>query len=318
MLNVYCCDSGKFCHKDADSLNRSGVVWVDLLSPDDDEIRRVEERFSIHLPTPEEMQEIEVSSRLYEENGAYFMTITGVAGTLSEEPSLTQVTFILKDGALITLRHADMRTLSHFPLKAAPYRSGLVVLVAILEVLIDLNADGLEKAGQEIESISSRIFAPESPTGGGRNFHLTLKAISKAGERGSKVRESLVSIERLQAYMVAAAVVPKTEKDLSIRLKTLSRDIFSLLDHVSFQGGKINFLLDATLGLVSIEQNAIIKIFSVSAVVFLPPTLIASIYGMNFDFMPELSSPFGYPFALVMMVASALVPYLFFKWKRWL
>jgi magnesium transporter len=145
-----------------------------------------------------------------------------------------------------------------------------------------------------------------------------LEQIGRKGDLTSHIRDSLVTLERLVGFLGHVAMQRKSGKDLRERLKTLSRDVRSLTDHSSFLSQKITFLLDATLGMINIEQNAIIKIFSVAAVVFLPPTLIASIYGMNFEEMPELDWLFGYPFAIALMILSAILPYLFFKRRGWL
>ena len=150
-----------------------------------------------------------------------------------------------------------------------------------------------------------------------RDFQKLIARIGRAGDLATKARESLVSIGRLLAFAIQASQA-RGRKGSGSRLKTVGRDVASLSDHASFLNQKINFMLDATLGMINIEQNAIIKIFSVAAVVFLPPTLIASIYGMNFTDMPELGLPFGYPLALALMVVSAILPYWYFKRRGWL
>ena len=155
----------------------------------------------------------------------------------------------------------------------------------------------------------------------GVNLQELIERIGEEGDFVSKMRESLVSIGRAVAFMQAVedqARENKQVKENKARIKILQRDIVSLTDHATFLSGKISFLLDAVLGLISIEQNGIIKIFSVAAVVFLPPTLVASIYGMNFAFMPELQWQFGYPFAILLMIMSAVLPYYYFKGKGWL
>ena len=145
-----------------------------------------------------------------------------------------------------------------------------------------------------------------------------LTTIGRKGDLTSKVRESLVSIGRVVTFVSAAVDGVKWSKDMREQLKTMQRDVASLTDHASYLSSKITFVLDAMLGVVNLEQNNIIKLFSVMAVVLMPPTLIASIYGMNFKSMPELEHPLGYPLALLAMVAAAVLPYVFFKWKRWL
>ncbi len=145
-----------------------------------------------------------------------------------------------------------------------------------------------------------------------------LKAIGRKEDIASSIRDSLISLQRLAGFLAHVSTQTRMSKDIRARIKTLSRDVLSLADHATFLSQKINFLLDATLGMISIEQNAIIKIFSVAAVIFLPPTLVASIYGMNFDIIPELKWELGYPFAIAMMVLSAILPFWYFRRRGWL
>ena len=151
-----------------------------------------------------------------------------------------------------------------------------------------------------------------------RTYNDILKTIGRKGDLTSKVRESLVSIGRLLLFLANEADGMRWAKDMRAQLKAMQRDVQSLSDHATYLTNKITFLLDAMLGVVSLEQNNIIKIFSVAAVVFMPPTLVASIYGMNFKHMPELDWEFGYPIAIVLMLVAAVLPYFFFKWKKWL
>ena len=298
------------------------AVWIDLVAPTQEEERRVETLLGIEVPTREEMQEIEVSSRLYEENGALYMTATIVAKAETEHPEASAVSFILAGDRLVTVRYAEPQPFALFSARCqrapAAYTRGDAVLVGLLDALIDRMADVLERIGLEVDEISHQVFEHSNRPGGRRDFQDILRRLGRRGELTSQVRESLVGIGRLLMFFAQASATIKTAKELRNRLRTMSQDVRSLTDHVSFLSGKIDFLLDATLGMINIEQNAIIKIFSVVAVVFLPPTLIASIYGMNFAYMPELQWPLGYPMALLLMLASAITPYLYFKRRGWL
>jgi magnesium transporter len=192
--------------------------------------------------------------------------------------------------------------------------------MGLLEAFIDRFADILERVSLDLDQTSRTIFdtRPGRP-GGERDLQAVLKTLARNDDLASTSRESLLSISRVLSFLgVVADSWPKKEaKDLKIRLKTASRDIASLAEHAGFETNKINFLLNATLGMINIEQNRIIKLFSVAAVVFLPPTLVASLYGMNFRHMPELDWTYGYPMAIGAMILSAVVPYLFFKAKGW-
>ena len=169
----------------------------------------------------------------------------------------------------------------------------------------------------EVDHVSRDIFEPESERTSSQ-YKDILTAIGRKGDLTSKVRESLVSIGRLLLFLANEAEGMRWAKDTRALLISMQRDVQSLSDHATYLGGKITFLLDAVVGVVTIEQNNIIKIFSVAAVALLPPTLIASIYGMNFKNMPELNWPYGYPLAILLMICGAVLPYFYFKWKKWL
>jgi magnesium transporter len=187
----------------------------------------------------------------------------------------------------------------------------------LLDAVIDRSADILERVGAEVDQISHQIFEPDdeavTPV-----YNDVLKALGRKGDLTSKVRESQVSVGRLLSFLAHEAETMKWVKDARAQLQSMQRDVISLTDHASYLSNKITFLLDAMLGVVNLQQNAIIKIFSVAAVVLMPPTLVASIYGMNFKHMPELDLWFGYPLAIVVMVLAAVLPYVYFKWRKWL
>ena len=300
------------------------ALWLDLLDPTPADEKRLEAAFGIGIPTREEMREIESSNRLYEEAGALFMTATVVTKLDSDLPESTQITFILTGTRLITVRYVDplpfRRFIAHAERHTAGGSSGATIFAGLLESIINRIADVLERAGSQLDSESAGIFAHTSPgrrRSASRDFRGILERLGQNGELLSKSRESLVSLGRLLAF---AQQQPTNyfAQDVRARFRMLSRDVLAMSDHVTYLGNKVQFLLEATLGMVNIEQNAIIKIFSVAAVVLLPPTTIASVYGMNFHHMPELEWVAGYPFALGLMVVSAVLPYMRFKRKGWL
>jgi magnesium transporter len=301
-----------------------GAVWLDLLTPTAEEDRMVEKAVGVAVPTREEMAEIEPSSRLYIENGARFMTATLVSAADTPTPTTTVVTFILGSGPLVTVRYDDPRPFaiaaSRLSRYCMPGAAGVNVLIDLLDAIIDRAADVLERTGSDIDAISRRIFERGAGTGedASHSYKEILKTIGQKGDLNSKVRESMVSINRLVLFLANDAEDLRLQKEQRSLVKSMARDVSSLADHASFLANKIIFLLDATLGMVTLEQNNVIKIFSVVAVVFLPPTLVATIYGMNFAVMPELQWTYGYPFALFMMLGAAILPYAFFKWRKWL
>ncbi|WP_407114034.1 magnesium transporter CorA family protein [Bradyrhizobium sp. LMG 9283] len=299
------------------------AVWIDLVNPSAAEDKAVERLAGIAIPTREDMQEIEISSRLYMENGARYMTATLMCHSDTDMPRTTAVTFILGDHRLVTVRYDLPKPFALVEAKLArsctPSITGEMVLMELLDAVIDRCADILERCGTEIDQVSHDIFEPESERHGqAKRYSQILISIGRKGDLTSKVRESLVSIGRVVTFLSAVVEGVKWSKDMREQLKTMQRDVASLTDHASYLSNKITFVLDAMLGVVNLEQNNIIKLFSVMAVVLMPPTLIASVYGMNFKVMPELEWVHGYPMALVMMLIAAVVPYWIFKWKKWL
>jgi magnesium transporter len=306
---------------DVDALP-ADAVWIDLKSPVPGEDKAVERLVGIEIPTREDMQEIEASSRLYIEHGARYMTATLMCAADSQAPRTTPVTFILAGHRLVTVRYDEPRpfalTAAKLARSCSPSITGDGVLLELLDAVIDRCADILERAGADVDSVSSQIFEPSVERGHARTYSQILLTIGKKGDLTSKVRESLVSIGRLISFVLVETDAGRWSKEQKVQFKTQQRDVISLTDHASYLSNKITFVLDAMLGVVNLEQNNIIKLFSVMAVVLMPPTLIASIYGMNFRRMPELEWPYGYPLALLAMLLAAVLPYMFFKWKRWL
>lgn len=320
----YAIENGRIKPVDAPLEALDRVVWLDLYQTTPAEIEALEEALDVDIPTRDEMEEIEISSRLYHEDHAWFMTVTLPANATSDNAEMAPVSFVLTEKLLITVRTTDPRAFRTFPKRAMQadleLQDAATLLLALQEAIVDRLADILESAGREIERISNRIFIDNAiDTTGKSSFQDVLRRLGRQGDLLSDLRESLMTMSRVSGYfsliwprLNSAAEQPRE------RLKTLGRDIQSISEHASFMTQKVTFLLDATLGMINIEQNATIKIFSVLAVVFLPPTLIASIYGMNFEFMPELGWKLGYPMAVVMMIAAAVIPYWWFKRKGWL
>src|SRR5215813_6843015 len=303
MLSVYVPKGNTLERKPVESTGEipEGAVWLDLVTPNQGEDKLVERAIGIAVPTREEMQEIEVTSRLYVENSARYMTATLMCQSDTANPKTTAVTFILADNKLVTVRYDEPRPFTIVGTKLAricpPSVSGQSVLIDLLDAVVDRAADILERIGAEVDQVSHDIFEPEkTPTDRSRSSKDLLTTIGRKGDLTSKVRESLVSIGRLLLFLANEADTLRWPKEARAQLKGMQRDVQSLSDHATYLSNKITFLLDAVLGMVSLEQNNIIKIFSVVAVVFMPPTLVASIYGMNFHHMPELDWNFGYPF----------------------
>lgn len=291
------------------------VIWIDLVSPTADEERAVEGAYGVDLPTREETAHLEPSSRLYQEDGATFLTASLLAKADEPHPIVTPVTFVLIDNVLITIRYEPLKAFSMFAQRCSHVEvaDGGEAALELLDAIVERAAEVLELQSNLVHETSVAIFNRPPSTA----FGPLLTDLSRAQSITSMVRKSLVSLGRLASFSVLA---PEFQKDDARRshLTSVQHDIQALTEHASFTSGHISFLLDAALGLINIEQNSIIKFFSVVAVVFLPPTLVASIYGMNFDIIPELHWTFGYPLALLLMVITGVAPFIWFKRKGWL
>jgi magnesium transporter len=300
------------------------ALWFDLLEPSPDEERAVEQVLGVDVPTREEMREIEASNRFYEEQGAVYMTATIVTKLDTDLPQSTQVTFILNGSHLVTNRYTDplpfRRFVAYAETHPATCSSPMMLLAGLLESIINRIADVIERVAADLDQTSTEVFATtRARRRGARNldFRVVLGRVGQSGELVSKARESLVSLGRLLVFVQQSSTVQMTQ-DARTRFRTLSRDVIAMSDHSSFLGDKVTFVLDATLGMVTIDQNNILKIFSVVTVFLLPPSVIAGVFGMNFEHMPWLHDGWGFSAALGTMVASALLPWLWFKHKRWL
>ncbi len=297
------------------------ALWIDLSEPTAEEVAAVQDALGIEMPTRSEMQEIEMSSRLYAERGALFMTATVIHRATTEFPETAAITFVLTGKHMVTVRYADPTPFRTFAPKAdrnyISYATRDKMFGGLIDEIIDRVADILELAGSELDAISRAIFAVRAKTEAAPNYTAMLERIGRCGDLAAKARESLVTLSRVASFYIENQRA-NSSLDLDEHWRTIRSDLASLSEHASFLNSKTNFFLDATLGMINIEQNSIIKIFSVAAVVFLPPTLVASVYGMNFDFMPETHWPLGYPFAIILMIVSAVLPCLYFKRKGWL
>lgn len=299
----------------------SDALWIDIYNPTPQEREAVKAVFGIEPPTKEDMEEIEISSRLYQEDGGIFMTALILSKTETDEPECQGVSFILVSERLLTVRYSEPQPFNTFANRAERqvnlWPRGDIILAGLLEAVIDRTADVLEKVGGEVDALSKQIFATNGDAPTGKDYQKILIRLASRNDLTSKARESLISMGRMLAFL-SQVIDLKATKDMKGHIKIMTRDVQSLSDHTTFLSNKITFLLDAVLGVVNIEQSKIIRILSVAATVFLPPTLLASIWGMNFDVMPELKLSWGYPIAWIVIVLSAIVPYLIFRWRKWL
>ena len=301
------------------------TIWIDLIKPNLKEEKYIEKILNIEAPTEEEMDKFEIISPFYVKNDVDYMTVTVLDKASDDYPDSIAITFILTDKYLITTRYDNVKSFDY--LNAWIVRdkkralSPEYVLTATIDFMVNCCADILEEVGNEIDSLLTLVFEkPIKKKKESSQLHNEIiRKIGRAGTIISKNRESLVSLNRMVIYFSQidnAKYMGKKESRL--RIRHLANDVTSLSEYANFLSQRNSFLLDATLGMISVEQNIIIKVFTVAAAVFMPPTLIASIYGMNFKNMPEMDLTFGYPLSLLLIVISAVVPYLYFKGKGWL
>lgn len=294
-------------------------VWVDLLHSTLADREKVETFFAVKLQTHQEAIEIESSSRYNEDgqsikaNSGFLSTSTGILKD-DEHPELMQVSFLLKKNILFTIRDIELDVFAETVrrIKVIQHdfiRSGIQIWLMLLETRIDSDADYIESLTRITTSISRNIQKQSDSEG------VTLRKIAELQENTILIRESIIDKQRLISALMKS---PFINDDIRNRLRVVMKDVVSLLQHTQFSFERLEYLQNTLLGLVNIEQNKIIKIFTVASVVFMPPTLIASIYGMNFKVMPELNWMIGYPFAMILMLGSSVFTLLYFKRKKWL
>ncbi|MGJ8571660.1 MAG: magnesium transporter CorA family protein [Hoeflea sp.] len=298
------------------------ACWIDMIHPSPAEELQVERLIGVEVPSRDELRDIEPSSRLYIENGAAYLTASVVSKSETDFAEIADVGFVLAGGRLITIRYAEPKAFAVFAANTAREFAGLDgrdVLTRLIEAMVDRCAEVLESRSRRIDALSTEVFSrgsasnPEAVT---RDLEATLGVIASHQRTIAKVRESLMSLARVSGYLQTMPDIIG-DKALKQRCRAMAVDIQSLSEHADFISENIIFLLDAALGLISVQQNQVMKVLSVAAMVFLPPTFIGTVYGMNFQDMPELGQPWAYPIALAVMAASALGPYLWFKRKGW-
>lgn len=301
-----------------------GTIWVDLLNPTREEEALAEKLVGTDIPTREELAEIEPSSRLYQKDGRAFLTMSVLYGIADGRPGSDAVGFILTSRHLVSVRYIDPKPFiifaEHAYAEPEVVADASTVFVRLLDAIVDRLADEFEIAGHEIEAVSRQIFEHHAHRRE-RNPELRLEAvlmrIGKAQMLLAKLRETSVSTTRLLTFLESIDLIDRDAVNRR-HVQSLIADADALSDHSNFLGDNLTFLLDASLGLISLEQNLVMKIFSVFAVVFMPPTLIAGVYGMNFEHMPELKWLLGYPAALGLILASAIVPLWLARRNGWL
>jgi magnesium transporter len=320
MINVFVLQNGRLNQVPIDSredLEKVEPVWVDLTDPTDDERAWVRTIYGVILPGEDEVKDIEASARYYEaENGDLHLRTDFLLEEEDGPSRIVTVAFILARKILFSVHTDDLPVFRLVRMRA---RSRPGSIADYMDVLLDLyatdaeySADALEGIYQQLEEVSGRVL---QETFTDQDAAAALNAIAHEEDLNGRIRRNMMDTRRAVSFLMRGRLLNSEQFE---EARQILRDIESLDGHTSFLFDKINFLMDATVGFININQNKIIKIFSVASVAFLPPTLIASIYGMNFKWLPELEWELGYPFAIVLMVISAIAPFLYFRHRGWL
>jgi magnesium transporter len=312
-------------HPAGDAAPHPAAVWLDLMNPGEDETRLIEELTELRLPTRAELREIELSSRLVFEGGKLRLTTPMISKADTEHPELAYVGLVLTPTRLITVHYAALKIfeMTADEIARAPETpSSADVFVALMQSFVARQADLLEAARARLDTISHRVFrehssAPKHVRRSNAVMRDKLRALGALGERTSMIRESLLAVDRMIPFTLASAK-DWFSPELTAKLGVVREDINSLSLFEEHLLGKIQFLLDAVLGFISIEQNDIFKVLTIASVVGIFPTLVAGWYGMNFHNMPELGWAYGYQFGIGAIIASTILPLLWFKWRGWL
>lgn len=297
------------------------ALWVDLYKPLPGQ-QELANALGIDVPTLADMEEIEISNRLYRENGVDYMTVVLPGLSETKQPMSGPVTFILTPARLITVRHHVPRPFETYPGRADKVGPGCDcserVFLGLVEEIIGRLADLLEASGRGLEEASRSVFASDQRTKTAARLQETLERVGRESDLVARIQLSLLTLERAVSFFGQSLAERPVGAALRPVVKGTMRDLQSLEVHGDYLSTRVAQATDATLGMINLLQNTAVRIVSVVAVLFLPPTMIASIYGMNFRLMPELDKAWGYPMALGLMVGSALATYMFFKWKNWL
>jgi len=298
------------------------AIWVDLYRPQPEQSAKVKAELGIEVPTLEDMEEIEISNRLYREDGADFMTVIMPGRTPDGQETSGPATFILTAERLVTVRHHAPRPFETFPPRADRSSTGcathLRLFLGLVEEIVARLADHIEGAGRALDAIAARVYAGTRNVLTQEELEEALRATGRQGEDLARVRLGLLTVERMLSVWSLWFEDRPDSKSLRQHVKSIMRDIQALEVHADFLSGRVGLATDTTLGMVNLSQNQAVRILSVVATLFLPPTLIGTIYGMNFHYMPELDEVWGYPMALVAMLLSAVVSWAYCKWRGWL
>ncbi|MFV0383235.1 magnesium transporter CorA family protein [Paracoccus sp. (in: a-proteobacteria)] len=319
MHYAYVISKGRLVRLEPDA-DPAHAIWIDLIQPGDDEIAMMH-RLGVPLPTLADMEEIEISNRLYRDEGLDFMTAVLPGENAGGQRKAMPVSFILDRHRLVTVRHHSPRPFLTYPDRADRSTLGCStsdrLFLGLVEEIVARQADILEGSGRILDETMSGVFVAQVRTGSER-LQAVLQKVGREAETMSQVRLGLMTTERVLAFYSALVEEFREGSKLRPAVKAHLRDVQALEVHADFLSSRVSLAVDSTLGLINLQQNNTVRILSILSALFMPPTLIASMYGMNFDNMPELHVSWGYPLAIVLMVGTAIGTWLLLRWKNWL
>ena len=299
------------------------AAWIDLMHPTSEERASVEATYGLKLPSREELSGVELSSRISVKNGILFLSMPTVSHMSGLDQAPSPLGFVLSKSVLITIRFAQLHAFDTVAEKCSQDHgsfTGVEAFAALVDEMVDLSADLIERIAADLDGVSRAVFSKL-----GKQKHVTqsndelrgvLIGVGNAGERLSRIRDGVLGLQRIVPF-VAGTEQDWIPANIRVRLRATQGDLTSLAEYETHLSDKVQFLLDAVLGFINTKQNDIFQVLTVISIVGIPPTLVASIYGMNFKNMPELGWEWGYPYAMLVIVLSAILPILWFKWRKW-
>ena len=320
MINLFVLQKGRLAQEQVDDrqelLKHHNPIWIDVVDPEEEELQWIKEAFGVSLPELEDLGDLEASARYFEAEDGHLHIRTDFILDDDENPRNVRVAFVLTDNILFSIHEQDLPVFRLVRLRArlrpGSVRNAKDVLLDLYSTDAEYSADALEEVYENLEEAGKRVLSHDVTDTDAADV---LETIAKEEDLNGRIRRNVMDTRRALSFLMRSKLLSDEQQE---EARQILRDIDSLENHTAFLFDKINFLMDATVGFININQNKIIKIFSVVSVALMPPTLLASIWGMNFEYMPELRSSVGYPFAICVMLVSSLIPLIYFRKKGWM
>ncbi len=320
MINLFVLQKGRLAQEQVDDrqelLKHHNPIWIDVVDPEEEELQWIKDAFGVSLPELEDLGDLEASARYFEAEDGHLHIRTDFILDDEENARNVRVAFVLTDNILFSIHEQDLPVFRLVRLRArlrpGSVRNATDVLLDLYSTDAEYSADALEEVYENLEEAGKRVLSHNVTDTDAADV---LETIAKEEDLNGRIRRNVMDTRRALSFLMRSKLLSDEQQE---EARQILRDIDSLENHTAFLFDKINFLMDATVGFININQNKIIKIFSVVSVALMPPTLLASIWGMNFEHMPELRSTVGYPFAIIMMLISALIPLIYFRKKGWM